>query len=371
MSSALQRDEGPGRIRGAASFEAMALRAAVRLPLDELLNAVEVARWPAEPRERLLYRLSRGESVPARTLQADDERVEIEIAGGRLRLPTDPRWPAPGRSFDLAAAVARSEQGTAAARAAGPLLPGAATTSEAFPGDSAASPATTGTLRFVRLAEVLEQVSARVPGSAAQTRETSAPAASRALLPAPPEDAAILAAALRQETAQSGLFYEAHLARWTRGAYLTGALREEPQARLAGAEGSAVLPVDPGGWPEELAALVSRQLETLDGGVIRGQTLPWPGQTCAWELWQENDPQTRKESRDGQPGWAARLRLELPRLGPVTVHIRLAGTEARLRIEAADSAAGVLREAAAACVDALHARGIASALIEVSEHGRR
>ncbi|MBN3858228.1 flagellar hook-length control protein FliK [Paraburkholderia sp. Ac-20340] len=61
---------------------------------------------------------------------------------------------------------------------------------------------------------------------------------------------AALAASLAQTVAQSGLFYESHLAQWLRGQRTPGDLADEPQNRLTG--GGAQLPLDWASSPDDI-----------------------------------------------------------------------------------------------------------------------
>uniref|UniRef100_UPI000C9CFD8D flagellar hook-length control protein FliK n=1 Tax=Burkholderia pseudomallei TaxID=28450 RepID=UPI000C9CFD8D len=83
------------------------------------------------------------------------------------------------------------------------------------------------------------------PAAATAPGAQAAQAAPQAALPASP--AAALSLALVQAVAQSGLFYESHLAQWLAGQRTTAELAREPQARLAsGAEPDAQAGAQPG-----------------------------------------------------------------------------------------------------------------------------
>lgn len=84
---------------------------------------------------------------------------------------------------------------------------------------------------------------AGAPGSAAASTATSA-ATSAATVPV-----GALAAALEQTVADTGLFYESHLAQWLAGSYPADALVNEPQARLA----AQFAPPSPG-WANSASA---------------------------------------------------------------------------------------------------------------------
>ncbi|ARK54241.1 flagellar hook-length control protein FliK [Burkholderia pseudomallei] len=117
------------------------------------------------------------------------------------------------------------------------------------------------------------------PAAATAPGAQAAQAAPQAALPASP--AAALSLALVQAVAQSGLFYESHLAQWLAGQRTTAELAREPQARLAsGAEPDAQAGAQPGQMGDALADLLAVRLPLPQGGrdaPARGAARP-PGQ---------------------------------------------------------------------------------------------
>ena len=78
-------------------------------------------------------------------------------------------------------------------------------------------------------------------------------------------------------------------------------------------------------------ALLSQQLQVLESPqfVWRGEV--WPGQTLEWQLRQETDlaqDHSTAATDAADAGWESRLRLTLPQLGTVTVHIKLDAQQA-------------------------------------------
>ncbi|ONC11392.1 flagellar hook-length control protein FliK [Burkholderia pseudomallei] len=103
------------------------------------------------------------------------------------------------------------------------------------------------------------------PAAATAPGAQAAQAAPQAALPASP--AAALSLALVQAVAQSGLFYESHLAQWLAGQRTTAELAREPQARLAsGAEPDAQAGAQPGQMGDALADLLAVRLPLPQGG---------------------------------------------------------------------------------------------------------
>lgn len=173
-----------------------------------------------------------------------------------------------------------------------------------------------------------------------------------------PANAADLAPILRDALSKSGVFYEAHQARWAAGELPTERLLQEPQGKhstaivetarvVTGAIGSASepasasvnvattgsssessaattrLPTSPpqiSGIPADLAPLVQQQLDALATQTFAWQGQAWPGQEMHWEI----DDQARRSAGDGEGDqWRTRLKLQLPSLGGIDATLRL------------------------------------------------
>jgi len=175
------------------------------------------------------------------------------------------------------------------------------------------------------------------------------------LLGQPPTQVAELALALRTALVRSGLFYESHLANWVVGLDSLESLMQEPQNRLAATDtaraatsASALLEAREPDGPKPanpmqtlldageatgpksanpMHTLLSQQLQVLESPqfIWRGEV--WPGQELEWLLRQETDPAQDHSSTTGtdgsSTGWESRLKLTLPQLGTLTVHIKL------------------------------------------------
>ena len=189
----------------------------------------------------------------------------------------------------------------------------------------------------------------------------------QALVESMPKNASDLVPVLKQALTQSGMFYEAHQARWVAGQLPTEALRQEPQSKyspapipvtvndvsegkisdgakpdLAASSSSNVVNTEKGATrndqatqvntqagnpiPRELTPLIQQQLDGLATQNFAWQGQVWPGQQMRWEIG-ENDENAR--SLDGEPiaQWQTRLKLSLPMLGGIdaTLHLRAGG----------------------------------------------
>jgi len=196
------------------------------------------------------------------------------------------------------------------------------------------------------------------------------------LLPAPPAagaEKAQLPGQLQQALAISGLFYEAHLARWSSGTRSLQQLRREPQGRLPAAattaDSASTLPVAPQTTP-----LVQQQLHTLETGMIQWQGEIWPGQTMEWDIAEHADNYREKEQTDNTTTrksgyWKTRIRLHLPNLGKITATLMLDPQGVRIRLDT-DSAKirQQLGKEQMTLADAMQAAGITIHAMEIQRH---
>lgn len=169
----------------------------------------------------------------------------------------------------------------------------------------------------------------------------------------------LLPSRLSQAVRESGLFYEAHLARWTKGAYPFESILNEPQARLARMARPLAVMAELGGMPEEAARMAGRQLHMLEGGPFLWQGLAWPGQWMDWLVEQRREGQGDGQD-SGEPNpWATELRLVLPRMGEVHAQLSLRGRDLNLRLQVAEAAtASAMTEALPALQRGLEASGL-------------
>lgn len=108
----------------------------------------------------------------------------------------------------------------------------------------------------------------------------------------------------------SGLFYESHIANFTKGQWHLSSLLKEPQNR-----------------PNFNAAqVVAKQLEALENQMIRWSGTIWPGQLMDWQLGYEEQDARSENGEDVNPkNIVSEIALDLPNLGKVRIHLRMAG----------------------------------------------
>ncbi len=157
------------------------------------------------------------------------------------------------------------------------------------------------------------------------------------LVELPAQSRHMLPVRLSQTLSESGLFYESHLARWSRGSLSLESILREPQARLAQDGPAMARLADLGGMPEEAAHLAGRQLQMLEGGPFFWQGLAWPGQTMQW-LVREDTAEGREQTGEKASTWVTELKMTLPELGAVNAQLDLKGDSLRLRLLAESGA---------------------------------
>jgi len=167
-------------------------------------------------------------------------------------------------------------------------------------------------------------------------------------------DSKLLALALRDELANSGLFYESHQAQWVSGERSTAQLLVEPQnqlldQRIAGTNQTEVSTtpattqsdtitlnrLDSGTVAKELFPLVQQQLHALETHQLTWTGQVWPGQTMQWEIQGEPEHQSAQQA---ERQWTTEMEMALPRLGDVHAKLAFSANGLKLTIHAADSA---------------------------------
>lgn len=186
-------------------------------------------------------------------------------------------------------------------------------------------------------ARMLSDIMQRVPDRALPTLTPPGP-----LLGQPTTQVAELALALRTALVRSGLFYESHLANWAVGLDSLDGLMQEPQNRLAANEAARATAGTPLLLDAAEAAgskllnpmhtLLTQQLQVLESPQFAWYGEIWPGQELEWKLRRESSPAQDHHATTGndetQAGWESQLRLTLPQLGTLTVHIKLDARQA-------------------------------------------
>jgi hypothetical protein len=196
--------------------------------------------------------------------------------------------------------------------------------------DTAASDAP----QLSQTARMLSDIMQRVPERTLPTLTPPQP-----LLQQPPASTPELVLALRTALIRSGLFYESHLADWATGLDSLDGLMQEPQNRLSAdtaRSATALALTDTASSAEQKSAnplhtLLTQQLQVLEAPTFIWKGEVWPGQTLEWQLQQETEPQggdSSASASEADAGWESHLKLTLPQLGTLNVHIKLDARQA-------------------------------------------
>jgi hypothetical protein len=260
-------------------------------------------------------------------LVALEPRPTFEVPGGALAFAE--AMPAGAAAAYLSGPAASKAAQVAGTNALLPVLAAPGT-----PGTDGAPATLSPTARL--LGSVLSAALQAEPARTAAVGRTS-------LAPAPTTDAALLAMALRNGIAHSGLFYESHVAEWAQGKRALADLAQEPQ--MAGPRP---------GQPERdpaTAQLISQQLATQEQARLAWQGQLWPGQPLALELQRqvERDAPDARHGSAPEPGdaWQGSLRLRFAGLGELAASLTLAGGQLHIRLDTGGEPAGALLRARA------------------------
>jgi|GEM_PF-1874776 len=213
----------------------------------------------------------------------------------------------------------------------------------------------------------------------------------------------LLASVLGQQVAHSGVFYEAHLARWFHGQRTSEQLREEPHNKPAAQAGERAVPQPPPAMPaarllthvlastsfaaahdssgrndadgdglidDRLLPIVRQQLEALSSSIFRWQGQAWPDVDMQWQIHADHeDADPAQGAADAPvPRFSTRLSLELPRLGRLEVVLDLAGERIDVyACAASERGSAALQPATAALEQRFQQAGFAAARVRLIE----
>jgi hypothetical protein len=189
-----------------------------------------------------------------------------------------------------------------------------------------------------------------------------------------PISAPDLAPILKDAISNSGVFYEAHQARWVEGQLTTAQLFQEPQGRhstpadenqairtQAASDSHPSPSTNPtqatdafasnaknlsSPIPDNLVPLVQQQLDALATQTYAWQGQIWSGQQMSWEI--DEQPEKNSANNNGNDTqWQTRIKLSLPHLGGVEAKLRLRpGNQVEITLSTENSDSGKALEAA-------------------------
>jgi hypothetical protein len=280
--------------------------------------------------------------------------VRRPAAEGEMQLPAQTTWRDRPRGVLLPAGLlddaAPDRHGTARAGPQSPLRESGATATMAARLPASMPLDADGPSASLDLTRAGALVAAAL--QAAPARPRAHVEAARPLVAHERAAATDLARSLARSLADSGLFYEAHLARWTRDEYPAAALAREPQAHwpaIAPGTGDVAMP-RPAALPDAAAALLNRQLDALDARQIVWTGSLWPGQpaTIAFDELPAGDEDANADGTAAKaPGaWRTHIALDLPSLGRIEADVALAGDRLDVHLAAPHAQSAERLEAA-------------------------
>ncbi|MFC0166593.1 flagellar hook-length control protein FliK [Pseudoduganella danionis] len=174
-----------------------------------------------------------------------------------------------------------------------------------------------------------------------------------------------LAQTLQNSIEDSGLFYESHLAAWSRGERTLEQLQREPQMQQ-------LQRPDTAGQPDRSSAQqINQQLLSHEQGRVQWQGEAWPGTPMHWQI--QRDSEHGSDGRGGSdaapaPVWRSQLRLRFAALGELSVAITMVGQQVHLQLQTDQaSSTNTLRTQAGTLEQAMSAAGINLASLQIEQ----
>lgn len=190
------------------------------------------------------------------------------------------------------------------------------------------------------------------------------------LLPAAPQaNHAGLSGQLQQALANSGLFYESHLAQWINGKKSLQQLQKAPQGKLPPFTPATPSTMGAGqSVSPQSVPLIQQQLHVLETGTIQWRGEIWPNQTLEWDIAEQPPDYLEKASAEESPRWQTRIRLQLPNLGEITAGLIISAQGLRIQVRArTDEIVNHLKDDHSALISALHIAGLTVQAMEIQQ----
>lgn len=174
-------------------------------------------------------------------------------------------------------------------------------------------------------------------------------------------DVLTLMSRLQTLVKDSGVFYEALLARWAADKIPFLQVRQQPQ-NLGQFQAHA----------PQIQKILSQQLEVLNSGMLRMESELWPQAHLQWLVQPDVNPlvqrwrdQQRKQQGEQPepPAWTSELKLNLPNVGEIRAQMRFEQKRLTLQLQCAESLVPSLQQATSRLI----ARLRAGAGVEIDE----
>lgn len=167
-----------------------------------------------------------------------------------------------------------------------------------------------------------------------------------------------LAQHVSQAVENSGLFYESHLQQWAKGDRSKAQLLLEPQARFGAEQVISDKNLDPNALNQSVR-MVAHQLSALDQSRINISLEGLFPNPVEVEIEADKEEQQKGEQSDEKTRpWMAKLKLDMPTLGPIDVKLRMIGDKIDLALSAQETTKQVVDQQWRDIEYALEAKGL-------------
>lgn len=219
------------------------------------------------------------------------------------------------------------------------------------------APATSQTATLSPIGQFLAHLFKPAPPTLSQTTP---------LLPAPPTTSHALPSILQQAIAQSGLFYESHLAQWANGRKSLDSVKQMPQSALPAH--TAIMDLEtPAPDTAKILPIVQQQLQALETGQLHWRGDIWPDQAMEWIIHEQ--PTNHADTTESPARWQTHLRLQLPKLSEINATLIIDAQGVRIKLNAsAEATTHLMKDEQAALIAALSAAGLTVQAIEIEPH---
>jgi hypothetical protein len=134
-----------------------------------------------------------------------------------------------------------------------------------------------------------------------------------------------LAPKLQQALEKSGLFYESHVAQWSRGQLSLSQIQQE--AQLLGIDTPTAFPTQLQELPAGMAETLRQQLHFIEHQSMTWQGMLNPQTPLSWrinEQEQANEHERENEYSETSPStWLSQLQVDFPHLGKIKIQLQL------------------------------------------------
>jgi flagellar hook-length control protein FliK len=148
-----------------------------------------------------------------------------------------------------------------------------------------------------------------------------------------------LAPKLQQALEKSGLFYESHVAQWSRGQLPLSQIQQE--AQLLGIDSPKAFPTQLQELPAGMAETLRQQLHFIEHQSMTWQGMLNPQTPMSWrinEQEQANEHEREQEHSEKSPStWLSQLQVDFPHLGKIKIQLQLHENKLQASFKVAES----------------------------------